>query len=238
MAADSAVAAAVSAAAVPQEGGEMKSMAEKFFTADERKMVCEAVHRAEKKTSGEIVPMLVAQSNNYPVAPIRAGALAASAVALVLTAPVAAMFWLHSSNLWVFLGLFIPVFTGVHIVMNLYPGLKRFFLFKDEIDMEVRESAFGAFFSEGLYKTRDSNGILIFVSLLEHRAWIIADSGISDLIPTEQWEEAVDVITNGIHEKKQCQALCRAIEMVGDILEKKFPIRDDDLNELHDLIIR
>ena len=235
---DSAAAVAVLAAVVHLEGGKMKSISENFFSGEEQKIICDAVHSVEGKTSGEIVPMLVAESHDYPLAPIRGGVFIAMAAALLLTAPVASMFWLNSSNMWVFIALFLPIFLGSHLVIKRVHALKRLVLFDDEMDAEVRDSAFAAFFTERLYKTRDANGILIFISLFEHRAWIIADSGISDRIPCEQWEEAVAVITQGIREKKQCQALCRAIEMVGDILEKEFPIRDDDQNELHDLIIR
>ena len=235
---DSAAAAVGSVAAVHPEGGNMKSMSEKFFSATEQKTICDAVHRAERKTSGEIVPMLVAESHDYPLAAVRGAAFVALAAALLLTAPVAAMFWLNSTNMWVFLGLFVSVFLGSHLLIKRMHALKRLFLFEEEMDAEVRDGAFSAFFTERLYKTRDANGILIFISLFEHRAWIIADSGISERIPCERWEEAVAVITHGIREKKQCQALCQAIDMVGDILEKEFPIRDDDLNELHDLIIR
>ena len=216
----------------------MKSMSEKFFTVEEQKKISDAVHRAEGKTSGEIVPMLVAESHDYPLAAIRGATFLALAAALLLTAPVASMFWINSTNMWVFLALFVPVFLGSHLVIKNVHALKRLVLFNDEMDAEVRDAAFSAFFTERLYKTRDANGILIFISLFEHRAWIIADSGISDRIPCEQWEEAVAIITHGIREKTQCQALCRAIEMVGDILEREFPIRDDDQNELHDLIIR
>jgi len=190
------------------------------------------------KTSGEIVPMVVSESGSYPLAAIRGATLIALLAALLLTGPVAARFWLNETNLWVFLSLFTPLFLGSHFLVNAVPALKRLMLFNDEMDIEVRDAAFSAFFTERLHKTRDSNGILIYISLFERRAWVIADSGISARIPCQQWEEVITLVTHGIREKNQCQALCQAIEMVGSVLEKEFPIRNDDLNELHDLIIR
>jgi putative membrane protein len=216
----------------------IQSVAQKFFSEDEQKRISDAVHSAELKTSGELVPMLVAESHSYPLAAIRGGALVALLTALLLTSPLAALFWLEPNSLWVFLALFVPVFLIAHYLIQTFSSLKRSFLFGSEMDAEVENSALAAFFTERLYKTRDANGILIFISLLEHRAWIIADSGISERIPQEQWQDAVAVITNGIREQKQCQALCEAIGMVGDILEKEFPVQDDDMNELHNLIIR
>ena len=216
----------------------IQSMARQFFSTDEQKQVCDAVHRAELKTSGELVPMLVAESHSYPLAAIRGGTFVALLTALIGTPLIAGRFWLESSNLWVFLALFIPVFLIANLLVNTFPGFKRWFLFSSEMDAEVQNAAFAAFFTEQLYKTKDANGILIFISLLEHRAWIIADSGISERIPQEQWQDAVAIITEGIRKKKQCQALCEAILMIGGILEKEFPVQDADMNELHDLIIR
>lgn len=216
----------------------MASVSEHFFSDEEQKKICATVHLAEMKTSGEIVPMVVSESGSYPLAAIRGATLIALLAALLLTGPVAARFWLNETNLWVFLSLFTPLFLGSHFLVNAVPALKRLMLFNDEMDIEVRDAAFSAFFTERLHKTRDSNGILIYISLFERRAWVIADSGISARIPCQQWEEVITLVTHGIREKNQCQALCQAIEMVGSVLEKEFPIRNDDLNELHDLIIR
>lgn len=205
---------------------------------EEQQTVTDAVHKAELRTSGEIVPMIVSQSDAYPLAAIRGACLFALPAALLLTAPVAAMFWLEPTNVWVFLCLLLPLFWGAAFVIDRFPGIKRYLLSAEDMAAEVEETALAAFFTERLYKTRQANGILIFISLLERRAWVIADSGISERIPQEQWQEAVSIITNGIHEKQACQALCQAIAMIGEILEKEFPIGDDDHNELHDLLIR
>jgi len=215
-----------------------RSMATRFFSPDEQQKICQAVHDAETKTSGELVPMLVCESHSYPLAAVRGGSLTALILATLLTAPVAGMFWLGSSNMWVFIGLFFPVYWLANVLINYYPVLKRPFLFSDETEIEVQKAAFAAFFEEQLFKTKDANGILIYISLLEHRAWILADSGINDRIEPEQWDAALQLITRGIKDGSACDALCEAIEMVGNILEREFPVQSDDQNELHDLIIR
>ena len=215
-----------------------RSTARNFFSGDEQKQIREAVQLAELKTSGELVPMVVCESDSYPLAAVRGGTLVASLAALIGTPLIAGQFWLEPNNLWVFLALFIPVFLLSNLIIKTFPACRRWFVFRSEKDEEVQNAAFTAFFTEKLHKTKDANGILIYISLFEHRAWIIGDSGISERIPQEQWQEAITLITEGIRKKKQCQALCRAIAMVGDILEKEFPIKDGDMNELHDLIIR
>ena len=230
------------AAAVHREDGNMKasknSMAAKFFSSQEQEKIRQAVQQAETKTSGELVPMLACESHSYPLAAVRGGSLAALILSLLLTEPVAAMFWLQGSNMWVFLCFFFPLYWLGNLLINSNPVLKRPFMFADEIDREVQHAAFAAFFEERLYKTKDANGILIYISLLEHRAWILADSGINDRIDSGMWDEALQVIITGLKKGNACDSLCLAIGMIGDVLQKEFPIQSDDCNEQHDLIIR
>ena len=125
-----------------------------------------------------------------------------------------------------------------HALIGRWPVLKRLFLSSSQVDEEVREAAVTAFFADKLYKTREENGILIFISVLEHRVWVLADSGINSRINPGQWQEIVDHITSGIRQKRQGEAICEAIARVGDILREHFPISTDDHNELHNLTIR
>ncbi len=216
----------------------MKSLAQEFLSPEEQKQITDAVHAAERCTSGEIVPLITSGSHSYPMAAMRGGMVFALPLAILLTAPVAGMFWLTPTNMWVFLLLFFPLFFGISLVIQAIPGLKRFFLFKGEMLAEVEEAAHVSFFIERLYQTRDANGVLLYISLLERQAWVIADSGINDRIPVREWEEVVALVTQGIKEKKQAQAICQAVSRIGEILEKDFPVQADDENELHDLIIR
>lgn len=212
-------------------------MATTFFSSSEQDKIRQAVQDAERKTSGELVPMLVSDSHSYPLAAVRGGALAALILSILFTETVAGMFWLHGSNMWIFLCLFFPLYWISNMLVTHNPVLKRPFLFNDEIETEVQSAAFASFFRERLYKTRDENGILIYISLLERRVWILADSGINERIEPGQWDAALQLITSGIKNGNACESLCQSIEMIGDILEKEFPVRDDDKNELHDLII-
>ena len=216
----------------------MKSLSQEFLSGQEQKEITDAVHAAELRTSGEIVPLITSESHSYPMAAMRGGMLIALPIAVLLTAPVAGMFWLTPTNMWVFLLLFFPLFFGSSLVVQAIPRLKRLFLFKREMMAEVEEAAHVSFFTERLYQTKDANGVLLYVSLLERQAWVIGDSGINDCIPAEEWKEVVAMVIQGIKEKKQAEAICQAVARIGTILEKDFPVQADDENELHDLIIR
>ena len=216
----------------------MQTLAEQFLTDEERQQVDEATQRAEGLTSGEIVPMIVSESHAYPLAPIVGAVICALPLSLLLTPFIAAPLWLGHRDMWIFLALFCLLALPAHALIKRSASLKRLFLSKNQVDEEVGEAAVTAFFGEKLYKTREENGILIFISVLERRVWILADSGINQRIDQREWQEIVDLITRGIREKRQCAAICEAIDRVGEILREHFPISDDDRNELHNLIVR
>lgn len=216
----------------------MTTLAQQFLTEAERRKISEATRQAESRTSGEIVPMVVSASHHYPLAAVVGATIFALPLALICTPLIAAPLWLGHQDMWIFLALFCLIFLPAQALVARIPALKRLFLTTGQIEEEVREAAVTAFFSEKLYKTRQENGILIFISVLEHRVWVLADSGISSRIGQEQWQEIVQHITDGIRKKRQGDAICEAIERVGEILRDHFPITADDHNELHDLIIR
>ena len=227
-----------SAAAVHQEGGDMSTLAQQFLTKDEQLQVSEANRLAEGRTSGEIVPMIVSQSHDYPMASVVGAVFFSLPLALLLTPYITAPLWLGHQDMWILLVLFCLLALPTHALIKRSVIVKRFFLNTHQVDEEVQEAAVTAFFGEKLYKTKAENGILIFISVLERRVWILADNGINTRIKQQEWQEIVDLITRGIRGKRQCAALCEAISRVGDILEKHFPLEADDRDELHNLIIR
>ncbi len=216
----------------------MKSLAQHFLTEKEQDTITRAVQAAEQRTSGEIVPMVVSQSHTYPVAPIVGGVFLALPLALFSARFLGGMFWLGTDNMWIFLSFFTIYYVIGYQLVTFFPTLKRFFLSPRRADMAVQKAAAAAFFNESLHNTRDANGILLYVSVLEHRVWVLADKGIDDRIDPQTWQEIVDQVSAGIKKGDRCQALCDGIERIGTILEEHFPIKPDDKDELHNLIIR
>lgn len=216
----------------------MQTLSEKFLTKTEQQRVTKAVQIAERTTSGEIVPMIVSQSHAYFMAAASCAVSFALPAALLLTHFIGGLFWLGPQNMWLFLGFFFLLyFAFLRFTMNT-GQLRYYFLNRNQVDQEVRDGALAAFFSEQLYKTRDNNGILIYVSVLEKRVWILADNGIDNKIDQKEWDSVVEELTTGIKNGQSCDALCSAVLEVGQILQTHFPYKKDDTDELHNLIIR
>ena len=214
----------------------MKDLTARFLNEEERAKIQAAVKEAEKKTAGEIVPMVVSASYDYPVADILGAVAFSLPLALILAPIVGHWFWIGSQNMWLFLGFLIPLFFVFHQVVRHTPWLKRVFVPQGDIEEEVKEAALVSFFKEGLYKTREGTGVLIFISLFEHKVWVLADRGINEKVEQKEWDEIVRGVVTGIREHRQADAICEAVNRAGDLLKTHFPVKADDTDELKNLI--
>jgi putative membrane protein len=215
--------------------------AKSFFSGSDRELIRQAVEEAENGTSGEIATMVVDQSDRYLEAEVLGGVLVAAFVALALSIS------LHYAAVWSHLPIDMTIWSYVPLVCILYvPGrllfvrsvrLKLPFVNKKRMAATVQERAVRAFYEKGLYRTRDENGILIFISLLEHKVWILGDRGVDRRIEPETWAALAHEVSGGIREGRACQALREVIGKCGRILAEHFPRKVDDTNELTDELI-
>lgn len=205
--------------------------AKTFFTPEEQQRIEAAVRQAELQTSGEIVPMLVDEAFDYPRAEIFGGGFFSLGLAVLCS------WWFGHSSVWVFLPIFLAGYLPCKWLVRALPGLKRRFIPQQVMAEEVEEKALVSFLEHGLHRTREGTGILILVSLFEHRVHVLADQGINAKVDKGTWDEIVRAVTVGIREGRACEALCAAIARCGELLQKDFPRRADDRDELPNLIL-
>jgi len=205
--------------------------AKNFFSKTEQQQIEAAVREVEKTTSGEIVPMVVDASYDYPRSEMISGTTLSLAIAIFIS-------WAFGGeSIWVFLPLFLIGTPLFQILIRNLPDVKRRLIHPDEIDAEVKEKALVCFLEQGLHKTRDSTGILILISLFDHRVQVLADEGINAKVPAETWDALVKDVASGIKDGTACEALCREIRACGALLTEHFPIRENDTDEQPNLII-
>lgn len=215
----------------------MKNLAAQFLTEAEQQEIRTSVAAAEATTAGEIVCMIVSSSYHYPMADVLGATALGLPLALLATHYLGAWLWIGTGNMWLFLGLFTLLFAFFHRIMDYVPGLKRRFISRHEIDVEVEEAAITAFFRHGLYRTRDANGVLLFISVFERKVWLLADKGIHAKVPQAEWDALVAQVSGGIGRGERSRAICDAVEAIAGLLQAHFPIKPDDTNELRDLIV-
>ena len=198
--------------------------AEQMFDAAARDAVEQAVREAERRTSGEIVPVVVDRSHDYAgVRAVAAALLALASGAAMLAAGLDPVLWLIPAQIAAFaLGYWLAGRRA--LLRQLIPDGIR--------EQAVDRAARLAFLEHGLVETRDRSGILIFVSLLEHRVEVLADRGIAGIVEPGTWDGVVDTILHGIAERRAEQGMVEAIRLCGDLLAAAFPPRPDDTDEL------
>ena len=180
-----------------------------------------AVGRAEDRTAGEIVPVVVPRSDDYEET-LRiytgwglAWLFAPWGVALVVLAAAT---------------------VGALLARYVYP-LQRLLAGSERLDETVHRRALQAFVEEEVFNTRDRTGILLFVSLREHRIEVLGDTGINQRVDPDDWAEVVARIRRGIKNDNLTEGLVEAIEMCGRLLKRKgVEVGPEDENELTDTV--
>ena len=95
------------------------------------------------------------------------------------------------------------------------------------------------FYELEMSHTQGRTGILLFVSLMEHRAVVLADRSIAEHLDAEIWQELIDLMIEGVKRDDLATGLSQAIQRCGELLSPHFPLADDDVNELRDhLVVR
>jgi putative membrane protein len=204
-----------------------------LFSSEDLKRIESAVHEAEKTTSGEIVPFLVDRSDDYEEAEWRAGALLGSSVLLLVLAEHAlSKSWLPVDFALILLLAFLADLLGMFLT-RMSPPLKRFFSGRALLERRVGLRATQAFVSEKVFDTQDRTGILLFVSVLEHRVLVIGDEGINARVKPAAWEEIVHSVTRAIRDGQPTEGLVDAIARCGKLLQQSgVERRPDDTDEL------
>ncbi len=216
----------------------MTTLAESFLSRQEQDRITATVQQVEKNTSGEIVPMIVSRSDDYPMTTITGSISLGVPPAILLTIIIGNHIWIGPQNMWLFLLLATTICTVLSFPISKSDRIKTFFLNRKQVEKEVQKSALAAFYQERLYKTRDNNGILLYISVLEKKVWILADTSINEKIDQEEWDNIIAELTATLKDGDRCEAICRAIQQIGNILASHFPYKKDDTDELHNLIIR
>lgn len=182
----------------------------------------------EARSSAEVVITVRAQSAGYGQVGYLCGAAWALAVlAFLLYSP-----WDFSH--WSLL--LDPLVAGLALGYGCWrvDALRRWLTPGSVGRRESLRAARATFFAKGIRNTRDRTGVLVYVSLLERRVEVLADSGITAAVPEADWNEALAAIQQAVASGQDGVAVAPKIAALGDLLEPVLPRAEDDENELPD----
>lgn len=219
------------------------------LTEADHDRVSAAVAEAEAHTSGEIVTIVARRSDSYHDVGL-SWAVAAVFVALAFAATFPAHVrgflslllrdWEHELADWKLLtgllGILILKFLVVRYLLAIMP-LRMLVTPAATKARRVRRRAILLFRTAAEARTRGRTGVLIYLSLDEHRAEIVADSAINTKVAPEVWGEAMAALIDRVRAGQAGEGLAEAVRQVGAVLATHFPRDADDSNELPDRLI-
>lgn len=231
-------------------------MAVKPLSPQDLAAVEAAVRAAEKTTTGEIYCVVAEESADYHATPLAwAAGVALLAPALLLlagvqvTAPDISDFGGWSAQqvedvgeataraaLIGTLALQVALFLATLFVVAI-PPIRRALTPRGMKRDRVRQRAEEQFLSKNLHATRERTGVLIYVSLAERMAELIADEGIDQKVSPGVWDRAMTALTGGLKRGEAGPGFAAAVGQCGQLLAEQFPARADNPNELPDAVV-
>jgi putative membrane protein len=198
------------------------------ISALDRNRISDAIRAAEAKTSGEITCVLARTSSNVKALPIFLAALAALALpwALVL---------FTAMPIYRILSLQVMLFIVMTAIL-LLPRVRVALMPRKARRAIAHRAAMEQFAIHDLARKKERSAILIFVSLAERYARIIADDGIAARVPQSQWQAAIDALVAHMRDGRIADGFVTAIELCGNELARHFPRSDVSHDQLPDRI--
>ena len=117
-------------------------------------------------------------------------------------------------------------------MVSLWPSLRIRLVSKRMRYRRAHENAVRQFLARNIHLTKARTGVLVFVSLAERYAEIVADEGIDAKVPQEAWNGIVARLLEDARAGRLTEGYETAIAAVGALLAEHFPRRADDANEL------
>jgi putative membrane protein len=215
----------------------------------DRAKIGAAVTSVESRTAGEIVTIVTAQSDDYTeVAAVWSALAAFAALAALALFPdfYLGLFdrltgdwtqqWTPRSVLAFALLVAGIKFIGMWLI-QLWRPLRLLLVPGPVKHARVRARAITCFKVGAERRTHGRTGILIYLSLRERRAEIVADEAIAGKVAPEVWGEAMLAMLAHIREGRIGEGMVAGIEKVGEVLAETLPRAADDSNELPDRLI-
>lgn len=217
-----------------------------LFSAEDRQRITQAVTEAESRTSAEIVPVVAGSSGRYD----RPEDLVGLWTAMLLMAGVWYALperatsepgswggppdWIHLAAL---IAAAVAGFILGAIVGSRVGWLRRLFTPARQMREEVLGRSRHLFYDNRVHHTAGATGLLIYVSLFERMAAVVADEAVLAKLGQSALDDLCARLTADLRSAGFTAALCNCIQSAGNRLSPVLPRASDDVNELSDALV-
>ncbi|GAA4769269.1 TPM domain-containing protein [Stakelama sediminis] len=219
------------------------------ISAQDRQRVSEAVTAAERDTDGEIVTIVARQSDGYTDVALHWAVLASFFVGALAAWYYPVIEWLYApfADRWASSVPLDGLLTTLLLLMALVFLLMRVAMVSMAVrlaltpgfieERRVRAKALALFRTSAEQRTAASTGVLLYVSLAERRAEIVAEAGIHERVAEDVWGEAMAALVTAMKDGRPGDGMADAVTQIGAVLAEHFPKSDGNPNELPDRLI-
>jgi putative membrane protein len=215
----------------------------------DRDRIAAAVARAEQESDGEIVTVIAPRSDGYHDVALH------YAILFMLLVPAVWAFlpqglidwavgrflgWNARIDRELLMGLLFVKLAGTFLFFRLllaWMPLRMKLTPTGTKSRRVRRRAVEIFKAAVAHRTDGRTGILLYLSLLEHRAEIVADEAIHSRVDPEVWGEAMAVLIAQVKAGRPGEGMALAVEKMGAVLADCLPARHENPNEISDRLI-
>jgi putative membrane protein len=221
-----------------------------LLTPQDHERIHRAVREAEAKTRGEIVCVVAEEASDYREVPLiwaAMVALAAPSIPLTLLSVIitvrqafqgwGATEWVSAQSLVQGMAMLASMQFILFVLVTVLvfiPSIRRFLTPGMLKRSYVKQRAFEQFIGKGMANTKERTGVLLYVSLNDRCAELIADEGINSKTPPRTWDVVMERLIKGMKAGRPAEALVTAVENCGDLLAEHFPAAAPNPNELPD----
>jgi putative membrane protein len=200
-----------------------------LISEKDKKRIADTIAAVERKTAGEIFCVIAGQSGDYRLVPVVWAAFAA------LFLPFPLMLLTDLTTHWIYITQ-LATFAALTLLLSI-EAIRFRIVPRRRMREQAHAEAMRQFRAQGLHKTENRTGVLIFASEAEHYAEVIADAGINAKVSQKVWDDAVTALVAAIAEGRAADGFVAAVERCGTVLAQHFPPGTLNPNELPDKVI-
>ncbi len=194
---------------------------ENYLPKSSQEKITIAVGEAEKKINAEIVPVFMTSSDDYSEAGLKGALLGASMTALGILGYDSLMGWYQHfllQNNWLFIGAIAVGGALGYLLFSMIPAMKRTVVSRQKMKQRSAAMAERVFGEYKLFETKNRTGILIFISLFEHKIEILPDKGLKEKIAEDEWLKVIEEMKPALKRKAFEEAFTSSISKITEIL--------------------
>ncbi|TPL88471.1 TPM domain-containing protein [Mesorhizobium sp. B2-3-13] len=210
-------------------------MATRPISPQDHERIAAAIRSAESRTDGEIYCVVAHASDGYFAPAALMATLGMLVVSLVVAYGLEA--WWLAIRLPHFVITELLALACVLALLWTLPGLRIHMVPRRLRYLAAHANAVKQFLARNVHRTTARTGVLIFVSIAERYAEVVADSGVDAKVGQHVWDRVVRDLTAHAGDDRLADGFVTAIEQVGAVLAEHFPVTLGDTNELDDHLV-